>query len=183
MRIQDLSKFELPGGFRGKPAWYVQLWWVIQSTLFGCSPQFMYGWRCFLLRLFGAEIGRNVLIRPSVRITYPWKVKIGDWSWIGDDAVLYSLGDIEIGDHVVISQRSYLCAAQHDYQVESFDMVEKKIMIMSEAWIAADVFVAPGVTVGSGAVIGARSSVFSDMPMKMVCYGSPAKPVSPRAKM
>jgi len=133
--------------------------------------------------MFGADVSTNVLIRPSVRITYPWKVKIGDWSWIGDDAVLYSLGNIEIGDHVVISQRSYLCAAQHDHKVETFDMVEKKIVVMSEVWIAADVFVAPGVTIGTGAVIGARSAVFNNMPMKMVCFGSPAKPVSPRVKM
>lgn len=177
---QKLDRFSLPSGFRGRSGWFVQLWWIVQSTLFRGSPQILYGWRRFLLELFGAKIGEGVLIRPSARVTYPWKVKIGDHVWIGDHAELYSLGDIEIGSDVVISQRSYLCAATHDHSKPSFDMVEKKITIEDQAWLAADVFVAPGVTIGRGSVIGARSSVFSDMPEGMICFGSPAKPIKPR---
>jgi len=177
---QKLEQFRLPQGFRGRSGWYVQLWWLVQSTLFAMSPQLMYGWRNFLLRLFGAKVGDNVIIRPSVRVTYPWKVKIGDRVWIGDNTELYSLGEIEVGDDVVISQKSYLCAATHDFTKPSFDMIDKKITIEDQVWIATDVFVAPGVTVGRGALIGARSSVFTDMPGGMICVGSPAKPVKPR---
>lgn len=158
----------------------VQLWWVVQATLFAMSPQFMFGWRRRLLRLFGAKVGEGVLLRPSVRVTYPWKVSIGDHAWIGDDVVLYSLGEIEIGDNAVVSQRSYLCAAAHDYTKPSFDIFDKKVTIEDQAWLATDVFVAPGVTIGRGAVIGARSGVFQDMPAGMVCYGSPAKPIRVR---
>lgn len=179
---QDLSTFSLPDNFRGKPAWIVQLWWIVQSTLFACSPQFMFGWRRFLLRSFGAKIGINVLIRPSARITFPWKVTIGNYSWIGDEVVLYSLGEIEIGNNAVVSQRSYLCTASHDFQKKSFDIYSQKIKIEPQAWIAANVFIGPGVTIGKGCVVGACSSVFSDLPEKMVCIGTPAKPVHPRAK-
>ena len=177
---QKLNQFRLPDGFRGRSAIVVQLWWVVQSTLFAMSPQFMFGWRRWLLKQFGAQIGMDVLIRPSVRVTYPWKVKIGDRVWIGDNAELYSLGEIEIGDDVVISQKSYLCAATHDFSKSSFDMVDKKITIEDQVWIATDVFVAPELTLGRGSLIGARSSVFSDMPAGMICVGSPAKPVKPR---
>jgi len=178
--IQKLSSFKLPHGFRGRSAFVVQLWWLIQMWLFSLSPQFMYGWRCFLLRLFGARIGRGVLIRPSVKVTYPWKLSIGDLAWVGDDVVLYSLGEIEIGANAVISQRSYLCAASHDYTKPDFPIYAKKICIGEQAWLATDVFVSPGVTVGMGAVVGARSSVFHDLPPMMVCVGSPAKPVKSR---
>jgi putative colanic acid biosynthesis acetyltransferase WcaF len=177
---QKLDQFSLPKGFRGRSAVVVQLWWVVQSTLFAMSPQFMFGWRRFLLKTFGAEIGVDVLIRPSVRVTYPWKVKIGNSVWIGDAAELYSLGEIEIGDDVVISQNVYLCTATHDYSKSTFDMVDKKITVKNQAWLATDVFVAPGVTLGRGVLIGARSSVFSDMPEGMICIGSPAKPIKPR---
>ncbi len=177
---QNLETFRLPDEFRGRAAWYVQVWWIVQCTFFGLSPQFMYGWRRFLLRLFGAKVGRGVLIRPSARVTYPWKVSIGDWAWIGDNAVLYSLSQIEIGTNAVISQRSYLCAATHDYTSPNFDIIGAKITIGAEVWIAADVFVAPGVLIGQGAVVGARSSVFSALPPMMLCYGNPAKPVRPR---
>ena len=177
---QRLDKFKLPKDFRGRSAAVVQLWWLVQTTLFSLSPQFMYGWRRLLLRLFGAKIGKNVLIRPTACITYPWKIRIGDRSWIGDHVVLYSLGEIEIGNDVVISQKSYLCAATHDYTKPSFDIVAKKITVHDQAWIATDVFVAPGVTIGCGTVIGARSSVFTDLPEGMICMGTPAKPIRPR---
>lgn len=178
--IQKLSVFRLPAGFRGRSAFVVQLWWLVQSSLFSCSPQFMFGWRRWLLRLFGAKIGQSVLVRPSVKITYPWNVNIGDFAWVGDDVVLYSLGAIEIGDHAVVSQRSYLCAASHDYTQANFPIYAKKICIGTQAWLATDVFVAPGVTIGDGAVIGARSSVFHDLPPMMVCVGCPAKPIKSR---
>lgn len=180
-KIQDLNLFRLPPGFRGRPSWFVQLWWIVQSTVFGLSPQFMYGLRRFILRLFGAKIGKNVLIRPSARITYPWKVTIGDRAWVGDEAVLYSLGEITIGEDSVVSQKCYLCAAGHDYRKPGFDIFAAKVVVGNQVWIATDVFVAPGVKIGDGAVIGARSSVFGDIPAFMVCYGNPAKPVKKRA--
>ena len=111
----------------------VQLWWFVQATLFAWSPQIFYAWRRFLLRLFGAEIGKGVLIRPTVTVTYPWKVKIGDFSWIGDDVVLYSLGEIIIEDNVVIFQKSYICTASHDYTKPNFPIFAKQIFIESES--------------------------------------------------
>jgi putative colanic acid biosynthesis acetyltransferase WcaF len=180
MAMQKLQSFKLPNEFRRQSAVVVQIWWLVQSTLFACSPQFMYGWRRWLLRLFGAKVGKGVLVRPSAKVTYPWNVSIGDFAWIGDDVVLYSLGEIEIGANAVVSQRSYLCAASHDYTQPDFPIYAKKICIGSQTWLATDVFVAPGVTIGEGAVVGARSSVFNDLPPTMVCVGSPAKPVKPR---
>lgn len=177
---QDLSRFTLPAGFRGRPAWFVQLWWLVQAVLVHPSPQAFYGWRRFWLRVFGARIGKHVRIRPSAQVTYPWKLAIGDWAWIGDEVTLYTLGEISIGAHAVISQRSYLCAAAHDYRRIGFDIFAKPVQIGPEAWLAANVFVAPGVTVGRGSVIGACSNVTRDIPAGMICYGNPAIPVSPR---
>lgn len=178
--IQDLAQFRLPPGFRGRPAWLVQIWWLVDASLFRWSPQFAYGFRRWLLRCFGAKVGAGVLVRPSAKITYPWKLVIGDRSWIGDDVVLYTLGEIEIGANSVVSQRSYLCAADHDCAQVDFPIRARKITVGAETWIAADVFVGPGVRIGDGAVIGARSVVFADMPAKMVCMGSPCRAVKSR---
>lgn len=179
-KIQELKDFKLPSNFRGRPAWFVQLWWFAQATIFKWSPQFLYGWRRFLLRCFGASIGKKVIIRPSAQITYPWKLTIGDYSWIGDDVSLYTLGNIEIGANVVISQKSYICTASHDYSSQNFDIFNDKVIINNKVWLATDVFVAPGVTIGKGSVVGARSSVFNDLPEMMLCVGTPAKPIKPR---
>ena len=180
MNFQNLEIFKLPKNFRGRNAFIVQLWWIVQGTLFRMSPQFLYGFRNFLLRLFGAKIGENVIIRPTVRITYPWKVTIGDHSWIGDDVVLYSLGEIEIGKNVVISQKSYICTASHDYLQSDFPIFAKKNTIKDECWLATDVYVAPGITIGIGTVIGSRSSVYKDIPSNKVCVGNPAKIIRQR---
>jgi putative colanic acid biosynthesis acetyltransferase WcaF len=180
MTFQDLSKFTLPNRFRGRSSVVVQVWWIVQNTMTGLSPQFMYNWRNLWYRLFGAQIGNQVLIRPSVKTTYPWKLTIGDNSWIGDEVNLYTLGEIEIGTNTVISQKCYLCTGSHDYTSPTFDIFAKKITIGNGVWLASDVFVAPGVTIGDGTVVGARSTVLNDLPRGMVCYGNPAKPIRPR---
>jgi putative colanic acid biosynthesis acetyltransferase WcaF len=173
-RYQDLGLFRLASDFRGRYPALVQLWWIVQATVFGCSPQFMYGWRRAILRLFGAKIGRNVLIRPSVRVTYPWRLTIGDGSWIGDDVGLYTLGPISIGRNAVVSQGSYLCTGTHDYRDLGFAIDAKPIVIDDEVWVAAQVFISPGVRIGRGAVVGVRSLVLSDIPGGVIAMGHPA---------
>lgn len=170
-----MTLHRLPTNFRGKSKFIVQLWWLVQAIFFKPSPQLLYGWRRFLLRLFGAQIGKDVIIRPSVEVTYPWKLSIGDYSWIGDDVVLYTLGYINIGKNAVISQRSYLCTGSHDYKKLDFQIFSEAIYIEDECWLATDVYVSPGITIGQGTVVGARSSVFKDLPAGKICLGSPAK--------
>jgi putative colanic acid biosynthesis acetyltransferase WcaF len=169
----ELKKFSLPKNFRGRNAIIVQLWRTIYILLYKPSPQIMYGWRRFLLRLFGAKIGKNVILRPSVEITYPWKIEIGDYSWIGDNVVLYSLGKITIGSNTIISQKSYLCTGSHDFNSVAFDIFEKPIIIGNSCWIATDVFVAPGVQIADEVIIGARSSVFKSIKTKGLYKGNP----------
>ena len=180
---QQLDRFSLPPGFRGRPGWYVQLWWLVQALLFRPSPQVLYGWRRWLLRRFGARVGRGVLIRPSVRITYPWKLSIGDHAWIGDHVELYTLGEITIGAHAVVSQRCYLCTGSHDSTRVTFDIDAKPIAIGEQAWLATDVFVAPGVEIGAGTVVGARSSVFKSLPGGVIARGTPAAAVRERGRV
>lgn len=178
--MQNLRDFKVPAGFRGASLLKVQLWWFIQSSLFSWSPQGFYKWRALLLRIFGAKIGTGVIIRPSVTITYPWHLSIGNYSWIGDGVVLYSLGRIDIGSNSVISQKSYLCTGSHDYKSENFDIYSEPIIIGNKCWLATDVFVAPGVNIKNGSIIGARSSVFTDIDENSICMGNPAKKIRER---
>ena len=171
LQTYDQSSFD-----RGRPGWIILLWWFLQGIIFPLTLHSAHAPRVALLRLFGAKVGRRVMIRPTARFTYPWKISIGDDSWIGDDVVLYSLDRIEIGSHCVISQRSYLCTGSHDIRDPSFGLKTAPIVIENGAWLAIDCWVAPGVQVGANAVIGARSSVFRDMPAQFVCWGTPCRP-------
>jgi putative colanic acid biosynthesis acetyltransferase WcaF len=177
---QRLDLFRLPPGFRGRGAAYVQFWWIVQALVFKPLPQICYPIRRALLRAFGARIGKGVLIRPGVEITFPWKLTIGDHSWIGDDVTLYSLGPITIGANTVISQKSYICAADHDYTHVTFPIRERPVRIGAQVWVGGDVWVGPGVTIGDGAVVGARSNVVNDIPEAMLCVGAPCRPLRPR---
>lgn len=177
-RYQDLSRFA--GTARGRVAWRAQLWWLFEALFVLPTPQYMFGWRRFALLLFGAKIGKQVLIRPGVRVTYPWNVTIGDYVWIGDNATLYSVAEITIGSHSVVSQEAYLCAGTHDYQDLSFRFVDAPISIAEECWIAARAFIGPGVKIGHAAVIGAGSIVMRSVDARTVVAGNPAKVVGKR---
>jgi putative colanic acid biosynthesis acetyltransferase WcaF len=178
-RFQDLSRFG--GTARGHAAWRAQLWWLFEALFVLPTPQFMFGWRRFALILFGAKIGKRVLIRPGVRVTYPWNLMIGDYVWIGDNATLYSVAEISIGSHSVISQEVYLCAGTHDYRDISFRFVSAPIKIAGECWIATRAFVGPGVQIGHASVVGAGSIVMNSVGTETVVAGNPAKEVGRRA--
>ncbi len=178
--LVDLRQYDQTGFDRGRPIWYVMLWWLVQGVLFPLSPHPFNWMRCQLLRLFGARIGKQVLIRPTARFTYPWKVEIGDYSWIGDDVVFYSLESIQIGEQCVISQKSYLCTGSHDAQDPQFGLETAPIAIGNGVWIATDCFIGAGVQIGANALVGARSSVFSSLPEQQVCWGTPCRPRYPR---
>ncbi|TAE56296.1 MAG: colanic acid biosynthesis acetyltransferase WcaF [Nostocales cyanobacterium] len=172
----DLRKYNQSGFDRGRPGLYVLLWWLVQAVAFPLTPHPFNVIRCAILRLFGAKIGQGVVIRPTARFTYPWKVTIGDYSWVGDDVVFYSLEQINIGEHCVVSQKSYLCTGSHDIKDPTFSLQTASITIGNGAWVATDCFIAPGVNIGANAVIGARSSVFTNIPPGQVCWGTPCKP-------
>ncbi|BBZ56375.1 WcaF family extracellular polysaccharide biosynthesis acetyltransferase [Mycolicibacterium phocaicum] len=179
-KFQDLTLFKSPDSQRGRPAWFVQLWWIVDALLVRPTPQFLYAWRRGVLRLFGATIGKGVLIRPGVRVTYPWKLIVGDHCWIGDNAVIYTIDQVTLGDQVVVSQEAYLCAGTHDPRDVSFPVVASPVTIEPECWIAARAFVGPGVRIGRGAVVGACSVVQSDVPPATVVAGFPARAIQKR---
>lgn len=171
---------------RHQSAWGVRmqirrmLWAVVHATLFRGSFYAMNGWRAFLLRRFGAKVGRACVIRRTVRIEMPWHMELGDHVCLGDHCILYCLGRVKIHPHVTVSQYSHLCAGTHDYTRRDLPLVTAPIEIESDVWIGADVFVGPGVHIGARSVVGARSSVFKDLPADKVCVGSPARPIKDR---
>lgn len=154
--------------------------WGFGKLAFRWSPRPCFGWRRFVLRCFGARIGREVHIYSSARIYFPWNLTIGDWSAIGEDALIYNLGLITLGQQVTISQRAHLCAGTHDYTDPTMPLLRPPITIGDQAWICADAFVGPGVSVGQGAVIGARAVVMKDVEPWAVMTGNPARFIKKR---
>jgi putative colanic acid biosynthesis acetyltransferase WcaF len=155
--------------------------WQLAYPFFAFSPRIFWGWRRWLLRLFGASIGRNVHIYPSTRIAVPWNLEIGDLSAVGDRAILYSLGHIRLGQQVTVSQYAHFCAGTHDHTKPDFPLVKAPITIGDGAWICADAFIGPNVTVGKFAIVGARAVVVKNVAEAAIVVGNPARPTGSRA--
>ena len=148
--------------------------WALAQPLFAWSPRPMWGWRRWLLRRFGARIGAEVHIYPSVRITIPWNLAIGEQTAVGDRAILYALGPISIGARSTISQGAHLCAGTHDWRRPDMPLLKPPVRIGNDVWICAEAFVGPGVTVGDGAIIGARAVAMRDVEGCTIVSGNPA---------
>lgn len=158
------------------------VWGLVWLMLYRPSPVPLHGWRCILLRLFGAKIGVGAHPYPSSRIWAPWNLVMAEHSCLSHYVDCYCVDRVELGAHATVSQYSFLCTATHDYTQNDFPLVTAPILIGEHAWMAADVFVGPGVRVGEGAVIGARSTVMRDVEPWTVVAGNPPKIVGRRDK-
>ena len=156
------------------------IWNVVWLLFFRPTPRPFHAWRCFLLMIFGARLGKGVHAYPSTRIWAPWNLEMGDHSCLSEQVDCYCVDKIRIGAYVTVSQYSFLCTASHDYTDPSMPLMTAPIVIGERAWVTADVFVGPGVSIGEGAVVTARSSVFSDIEPWVVVSGNPAIPVRTR---
>ncbi|WP_115948473.1 putative colanic acid biosynthesis acetyltransferase [Rhodococcus wratislaviensis] len=120
--------------------------------------------RIWILRAFGAEIGNDVLIRHRVRIHWPWKLSVGNSSWIGEGAWILNLESVSIGNDVCISQDALICTGSHDFNSSTFEFDNGRIFIEDGVWIAARATILRGVRIGENSLIGATALVASDTP-------------------
>lgn len=130
--------------------------------------------------MFGASIGSSVVIKPRVTIKYPWKLAVGDHSWIGEQVWIDNLDQVTIGAHVCISQGALLLCGNHDYTKPAFDLITGPIVLEDGVWIGAKASLAPGVTCGSHSVLSMGSVASKDLETWKVYQGNPAVAVRER---
>lgn len=132
------------------------VWGMAWLLLFRFSPRPCHAWRALLLRLFGARLGKDVHVYPSVVVWAPWQLEIGDRVGIGQGANLYNMAKLVIGSNCVVSQGAHLCGGSHDIDSPNFQLIAAPIVIEEYVWVCAEAFVGPGVTLATGVVVGAR---------------------------
>lgn len=176
----DLSTFDNPEYNPGRGRLVRTLWYYCSLIVFESGWFPLSGAKARLLRLFGARIGRGLVIKPHVRIKYPWRLTVGDHCWIGQEAWIDNLADVEIGSHVCISQRTYLCTGSHDYRRSTFDLITKPILIEPGAWIGASATLLPGVKVGANSLVAGGSVVTRNVDSAIIVGGNPARVIARR---
>lgn len=152
--------------------------WIMTWVILGrFSPRPFHGWRAFLLRAFGARIGRGVHVYPKVEIWAPWQLELGDAVGIADGVRIYNIAPVRIGTRGVVSQGAYLCTGSHDIDSPNFQLIAAPITMGANAWVCAEAFVGPGVHIAEWCVIGARAVLTrSAEEPATVWRGNPAAP-------
>lgn len=149
--------------------------WHYTSIFFFRSGLFpVYGLKIFLLKMFGAKMGRNISIKPHVNIKYPWNLTVGDNVWIGENVWLDSLLMITIGQNACISQGAILLTGSHNYKKSTFDLITGPVTLEEGVWIGAGAIVNQGITVASHAMLTSGSVATKNMEAYTVYQGNPA---------
>jgi putative colanic acid biosynthesis acetyltransferase WcaF len=168
-----LKKYNKGSFYRGSSIFIEAIWYFLQA-LFVSSAIPGSSHRRWLLRLFGAQIDKGVVIRPGVKVKFPWRLSIGAYSWIGEGVWIDNLAQVAIADNVCISQGAYFCTGSHNWALDTFDLIVKPINIESACWIAAFAKIGPGVTAHKGAVLTLGSCAYHDLGAWTINSGTPS---------
>ena len=155
-------------------------WYFINILFFKNSLNPSSKLKVSILRLFGAKIGKQVLLKPSISIKYPWKLFIGDHSWVGEHVWIDNLEDVIIGNNVCISQGAMLLTGNHDYKKNTFDLITGKIILEDGVWIGAQSVVCPNVTCKSHSILSVNSTATKNLDAYSIYQGTPALKIRDR---
>lgn len=164
----------------GRSSLWQAAWFFFGLPILRCAVNPSSGMRVKLLRLFGAEIGRGVVIKPGVRVKYPWRLKIGNDCWLGEDCWIDNLANVEMESDVCVSQGAYLCTGNHDWRDPAFGLMLGPIHLRDGSWVGARCVITPGVTLEEGAIAAAGSVITKNVPAREIHAGNPAVVVRTR---
>ena len=170
----DLSRPDNSEYDKGRSRFTVALWHFFGSPLVRSNLLPVPAFKCAVLRLFGARIGKRVYAKPGLRVKFPWYLSVGDHCWLGEDAWIDNLAPVTIGSSVCVSQGAYLCTGNHDWSASNMKLFRRPITLESGSWVGARATVCPGVTLGEGAIAAAGSVVSRDIPPYQIHAGNPA---------
>ena len=161
----------------GRPKWVFILWYLFKCIFFLPAFPWPSGLKTRLLRWFGADVGKGVYWKPRVNIHIPWKLKVGDFTWVGEEVNIINFAPVTIGAHCCLSQRSFICSGNHDYRSPDMRYRHAPIILEDGVLVGAAAFVGPGVTVGTDAVITACSLASKSLAGGWVYAGNPCQPM------
>ena len=174
MQQTDLSTYNKSPYQPGSTTVKRFLWYYVNALFLKTSLVPISGFKIFLLRIFGAKIGRNVIIKPGVNIKYPWHLKIGNHTWIGENVWIDCLVPVIISNNVCVSQGAVLLTGSHNYKKAAFDLITGTIVLEDGVWIGAGAIVNQGVIAATHAVLTSGSVANKNLDAYCIYQGNPA---------
>lgn len=156
------------------------LWTLISALFFRTSLPVPSAIKVAILKIFGAQIGSGVVIKPNVNIKYPWKLNVGEYTWIGEDVWIDNLETVNIGENCCLSQGCYLLTGNHNFTSTTFDLIVAEINIKNEAWVGAKSIVCPGVTLQRASILTVGSIATKNLDELGIYQGNPAIKIKKR---
>jgi len=175
----DLAKYD-NSWYTPGPRWRIALWMLASIVFFNHPLAVFNSIKCGLLRVFGAKVGKGVVIKPSVNIKYPWLLQLGNDVWIGEKVWIDNLAPVIIGNNVCISQGAMLLTGNHNYKSAVFALIVREIVVEDGVWLGAKSIVCPGVTCKTHSVLAVASVAIKDLAAFSVYQGNPAEKVRER---
>ena len=165
---------------KGASKFKIVVWYFINALFVRASWNPFMGIKIFFLKLFGAKIGKGLVIKNNVNIKFPWKLTLGNDVWLGENAWIDNLDEVIIGNNVCISQGALLLTGNHDYTLSTFDYRNASIIIEDGAWIGAKTVVCPGIKIKSHAILTVGSTATKNMEAYGIYQGNPALKIRTR---
>lgn len=169
----DLSSYD-NSWFKTASKYKILSWIIFSRIFFYTSIPYPSRFKIFLLKMFGSQCGKNIVIKPRVNIKYPWLLSIGDNVWIGEGVWIDNLCDVSIFESVCISQGAMLLTGNHDYSKTTFDLIIGGITLKSGVWVGAKSIVCPNVTLNENSVLSVNSVATKDLNSNYIYQGNPA---------
>lgn len=136
------------------------IWWVVSVLIFESPwPFFSSKLKRKILVFFGAKIGDGLVIKPNVKIKYPWLLEVGEHCWIGEFVWIDNLDWVRVGNNVCISQGVFILTGNHNYNLSSFDLFKSPVTVGDQVWLGAKCILTPGVILTIGVVVTVGSIV------------------------
>lgn len=169
LKEYDNSWYNPGGTALKKLLWYFANVIFIKNTLNPISCL-----KIRILKMFGAKIGKGVVIKPGVNIKYPWLLSIGEYTWIGENVWIDNLAQVTIGNNCCISQGAMLLCGNHNYKTPTFDLIVKPVIMEDGAWVGAKATVCPGVILRENSILAVGSVASANLNANCVYQGVPA---------
>lgn len=175
-----LDKYTVGEYSPGAPLWQQVAWYYLGSPLVSSYWILSYDFKCWVLRYFGAQVGKGVAIKPGLKVKFPWRLVVGDFVWLGENCWIDNVALVTIDSHACVSQEVYLCTGNHDWTSPTFQLKDTPIHIGESCWVAARATVGPGAKLGRGAVLSLGSVTSGSLAPMTIYAGNPAQPIKER---